>query len=148
MTPISFSLVALLFWLVYVGFLLTADAGLYMVAWQRSLIALAGRRPTHRLTANTSVDDNDEQQIAGLFDMTDRQRVADLLNPQTSLVEGPQHHFDANWRDCADLRKLVRLPNAQDTGTTAVLQQVLADQTLNFLHCIFVGRLSSSARTL
>lgn len=137
---------ACVFWLLFAGMVLLGDTGLYVVAWQRSILAQAnrqinynrrldGRQPYDALDTTLNVEND------GLYGYTDRQITLETLNGQS---DQQQHRiieqFDSQYRDCPDLRKLIRLPNTTKSAADLTMQQVLSDQTLNFFHCIFTGR--------
>jgi hypothetical protein len=146
---VDITLVGLLFWLVFAGFVVLADSGLYMVAWQRSILAesqhaagfnrrLQGTVPYDALDTTIAVEND------GMLGYTDDQVALRTLDREQPRDHGPViSQFNANFRDCADLRKLIRLPNTNRTALVT-MPQLLSDQTFNFLRCVLVGRLSGN----
>lgn len=142
-------LFALLFYLAYLALLVLGDAGLYMVAWQRSLLAnndasikfnrtLTTREPYDALEAAFS-DENDSLS-SKLYNV----RAIATIDRQTPHPYGAYYaSLDTGFKDCPDLRKAMRLPNV-NVSENVVLQTYLADHTLNFFHCILTGRLSAT----
>lgn len=141
-------LFGLVFYLVYLGMLVLGDAGLYMVAWQRSILAnsdasskfnrtLTTREPYDALEASFS-DENDALS-SKLYSV----RAVATVDRQVPHSYGSYYAaLDSGFKDCPDLRKALRLPNV-NVSENVVLQTYLADHTLNFFHCIVTGRLGT-----
>jgi hypothetical protein len=136
-----------LFYTVYAALLLLCDAGLYTVAWHRSILADKLNSARYNRAYNASPQFNDLQATL--------ETESDALNAETRTValqtfdrQRPKpygsayQHFDMNFGDCLDVRKSINIPNTE-MGRETILQQVLADHTLNFFRCILSGRLSS-----
>lgn len=137
----------LTFWLIFGTFVVLGDTGLYMAAWHRSLLADAQRQASYNsklvtVFPYTAFDDlataeNDDLHATNTKDGA----AANTFDRQTPHDYGRSFvHMESNYKGCEELRKMVRLINTNDqVGMT--MQQILADQTLNFTKCILQGRL-------
>lgn len=148
---IDVTLAGLIFWFVFGLFAVLGDTGLYMTVWHRSLLADAQRQANfnRRYTAlapYTALSDllAHEQDTIAQERGTDDSAIETLDRQQPHDYGRSYFHLDGNYRGCEDLRKIVRLANTAE-NVNAMVQQTLADQTLNFVRCITTTRLSLNA---
>jgi hypothetical protein len=138
--------VMFLFYTLYVTLFLLSDTGLYTIVWHRSILADFQNRARY----NKAYQSNPE--YADLEDAVSREN--DALDSDTKTLalktfdrQKPRWygrsylHLDSNYTDCTDLKKAVAIPNTQ-MGKETILQQVLADHTLNYFRCVLIHQLS------
>lgn len=138
---------ALFFYLIYIVFFLLIDATLYMVVWHRDIILENQRSAARRPGVVSDKPYNTESLYSAatnntgdtLLDSTSIQPPVD----DTMKINGKAiPHLLENYNDCKELRKVFALPNTTFSTDKILLQQMLSDNTLNFLLCVISGRLS------
>lgn len=150
---ISILAFALFFYLIYMVFFVLIDATLYMVVWHRCILlenqGSIARRPglvTDKPYNNDSLisaatNNTGDTLLDGIS--TSGITTATSTPDDTNKINGKVVPLLLdNYNDCKELRKVLALPNTFFSTNKISLQQMLSDNTLNFLHCVLAGRLS------